>query len=102
MRHPVKTNLASPCTPVTALHQVLNGQSWVLVDGAIIEVSEFAQGHPGGARLILNGVGTDVTHELLGHDLSVGHAMSFTPHVHPEVRTGVHGHQGLFECVALR
>lgn len=28
--------------------KVLNGQSWVLVDGAILDVSEFAQRHPGG------------------------------------------------------
>ncbi len=67
--------------------QVLHGQSWVLVDGAILDVSEFSHRHPGGARLIFNAVGTDVTHELLGEDLSVGHAvsMSFSPHKHPEV-----------------
>eukprot|EP00904_Undaria_pinnatifida_P011031 jgi/Undpi1/7058/HiC_scaffold_21.g09532.m1 len=65
-------------------HKVLNGQSWVLVDGAVLDVSRFFQRHPGGARLILNAVGTDVTHELLGQDLSVGHAMSFPPHVHQE------------------
>eukprot|EP00904_Undaria_pinnatifida_P011028 jgi/Undpi1/7055/HiC_scaffold_21.g09529.m1 len=64
--------------------KVLNGQSWVLVDGAILDVSNFSQRHPGGARLILNAVGTDVTHEMLGQDLSVGHAMSFPPHVHQE------------------
>lgn len=57
----------------------------MLVDGAILDVSNFSQRHPGGARLILNAVGTDVTQELLGEDMSVGHAMSFTPHRHPEV-----------------
>lgn len=72
----------------TLLLKVLNGQSWVLVDGAILDVSSFSQRHPGGARLIVNAVGTDVTQELLGEDLSVGHAMSFTPHTHPEARTG--------------
>lgn len=35
--------------------------------------------------LILNALGTDVTHELLGEDMSVGHAMSFSPHAHSEV-----------------
>lgn len=56
------------------------------MDGAILDVSEFSHRHPGGARLILNAVGTDVTHELLGGDSSVGHAvLSFMPHVHPEV-----------------
>eukprot|EP00752_Nemacystus_decipiens_P002581 g2416.t2 len=64
--------------------KVLNGQSWVLVDGAILDVSEFAQRHPGGRTLILNALGTDVTQELLGEDLSVGHAMSFSPHAHSE------------------
>ncbi|CAM9558139.1 unnamed protein product [Pylaiella littoralis] len=64
--------------------KVLHGQSWVLVDGAVLDVSEFSHRHPGGARLILNALGTDVTHELLGEDLSVGHAMSFSPHRHPE------------------
>lgn len=38
-------------------------------------------------RLILNALGTDITHELLGEDMSVGHAMSFSPHVHTEVHT---------------
>lgn len=67
-------------------YQVLSGQSWLLVDGAILDVSEFSHRHPGGARLILNAVGTDVTHELLGGDSSVGRAvLSFMPHVHPEV-----------------
>ncbi|CAM9893563.1 unnamed protein product, partial [Hapterophycus canaliculatus] len=46
--------------------KVLHGQSWVLVDGAILDVKEFSHRHPGGARLILNALGTDVTHELLG------------------------------------
>ncbi|CAN0025142.1 unnamed protein product, partial [Ectocarpus sp. 6 AP-2014] len=64
--------------------KVLNGQSWVLVDGAILDVSEFSQRHPGGRRLIINALGTDITQELLGEDLSVGHAMSFSPHVHGE------------------
>lgn len=57
----------------------------MLVDGAILDVSNFSQAHPGGARLILNSVGTDVTDELLGAELSVGHAMTFSPFVHPEV-----------------
>lgn len=65
--------------------QVLNGRSWVMVDGAVIDVGDFAQRHPGGSRLITNAVGTDITHELLGEDLSVGHVMSFNPHKHEEV-----------------
>ena len=67
--------------------QVLNGQMWVLIDGAILDVSNFSQRHPGGARLVLNAVGTDVTYEMLGEELSVGHAMSFSPQVHPEVNS---------------
>lgn len=68
---------------------MLHGQSWLLVDGAILDVKEFSHRHPGGARLILNALGTDVTHELLGEELSVGHAMSFSPHTHPEVSVPV-------------
>ncbi|CAM9873857.1 unnamed protein product [Ectocarpus sp. 6 AP-2014] len=64
--------------------KVLNGQSWLLVDGAILDVSEFAARHPGGRRLILNALGTDVTAELLDEEMSVGHAMSFSPNVHSE------------------
>ena len=56
-----------------------------MVDDAILDVSDFAQRHPGGRRLILNAVGTDVTQELVGQDQSVGHAMSFSPHVHSGV-----------------
>lgn len=65
---------------------MLNGQSWVLVDNAIIDVADFFQRHPGGRRVVLNAVGTDVTNELLGCDLSVGLAMAFEPHSHTEVR----------------
>lgn len=57
-----------------------------MVDGAIVDVGEFAHRHPGGSRLILNAVGTDITYELLGEDLSVGQIMSFDPHPHEEVR----------------
>lgn len=75
----------SPLGVVFPSGQVLHGQSWLLVDGAILDVKDFSHRHPGGARLILNAVGTDVTHELLGEELSVGHAMAFSPHMHPEV-----------------
>ncbi|CAN0347478.1 unnamed protein product, partial [Scytosiphon promiscuus] len=37
-----------------------------MVDDAVLDVSDFAQRHPGGKRLILNAVGTDVTQELFG------------------------------------
>lgn len=75
-----------PHLPSASIPKVLNGQSWVLVDGAILDVSSFSHRHPGGARLVLNALGTDITHELLGEELSVGHVMAFTPHTHPEVR----------------
>lgn len=67
------------------LLKVHYGQNWVLVDGAILDVTDFAQRHPGGARLILNAVGTDITKELLGEEDSVGRVMSFTPYRHPKV-----------------
>lgn len=60
-----------------------------MVDDAILDVSDFAQRHPGGRRLILNTVGTDVTQELIGRDKSVGYGMSFSPHTHSGVRTDV-------------
>ncbi|CAM9831972.1 unnamed protein product [Ectocarpus sp. 4 AP-2014] len=62
--------------------KVLSGQTWLMVDEAVLDVSDFAQRHPGGRRIILNALGTDVTQELLGQENSVGHAMSFPPHVH--------------------
>ncbi|CAM9506534.1 unnamed protein product, partial [Ascophyllum nodosum] len=46
--------------------QILNGRSWVVVDGAVLDVSSFAKRHPGGARLIMNILGTDVTSEIIG------------------------------------
>lgn len=66
-------------------HQVLKGQSWVLIDDAVIDISDFSQRHPGGRRLLLNAVGTDVTHEMLGRELSVGMQMAFNPHFHTQV-----------------
>lgn len=57
----------------------------MLIDDAVIDISSFSQRHPGGRRLLLNAVGTDVTHEMLGHDLSVGVQMAFNPHVHTQV-----------------
>ncbi|CAN0339329.1 unnamed protein product [Pylaiella littoralis] len=64
--------------------KVLKGQSWMLIDNAVIDISEFWQRHPGGRRLLLNAVGTDVTHEILGRDLSVGVQMAFSPHLHTQ------------------
>lgn len=53
--HPVLLTKFTGALVLRVLHyycahfrQVLNGQSWVLVDGAILDVSEFAQRHPGG------------------------------------------------------
>lgn len=57
-----------------------------MVDECVLDVSDFAQRHPGGRRLILNALGTDVTQELMGKEGSVGHAMSFPPHTHSGVR----------------
>ena len=89
--HHASNTLSTTRPPCPARpRKVLNGQSWVVVDGAILDVTNFSQRHPGGTRLIQNAVGTDVTHELLGESLSVGHAMSFSPHIHPEV--------GMFSC----
>lgn len=59
--------------------------SWVIVDGAILDVGSFSRRHPGGARVIVNALGTDITNSLKGEDLSIGSAMPFTPHDHSEV-----------------
>lgn len=60
----------------------------MIADGAILDVSSFAQRHPGGTRLILNTIGTDVTEELIGEEMSVGmtSGVTFNPHTHTEVR----------------
>lgn len=69
------------------LLQVLNGQAWVMVDGAILDVSAFAGRHPGGARVIRNAMGTDVTNQLLGQAISVDpRHVRLSPHTHSEVR----------------
>ena len=66
--------------------QILNGRSWVIVDGAILDVSSFARRHPGGARVIMNALGTDVTSGILGEDASIGNfKMGFAPHSHTDV-----------------
>lgn len=58
----------------------------MVVDGAVLDVSSFAKGHPGGARLITNAIGTDVTSEILGEEASMGNGnMTFPPHDHTEV-----------------
>ncbi|CBJ27734.1 peroxidase [Ectocarpus siliculosus] len=79
----IPRTLDLPIYSVAAFNdKVLSGQSWLMVDEAVLDVSDFAQRHPGGRRLILNALGTDVTQELIGQENSVGHAMSFPPHVH--------------------
>ncbi|CAN0446560.1 unnamed protein product, partial [Ascophyllum nodosum] len=70
-------------------YKVLNGMSWVMVDGAILDVGNFSRRHPGGARVIVNALGTDITSELKGEDLkgedvSAGYAMSFSSNQHSE------------------
>ena len=69
--------------------QVLSGQSWVMIDECVVDVADFAQRHPGGRRLILNGLGTDVTQEILGKSLPMGPSTSFPPNVHSGVRTTI-------------
>ena len=57
-----------------------------MVDGAILDVGNFSRRHPGGARVIVNALGTDITNELKGEDFSAGNTMSFSPNQHSEVR----------------
>ena len=56
------------------------------MDGAVLDVSSFAKRHPGGARLIMNILGTDVTSEIIGDVASIGNFnRAFTPHTHTNV-----------------
>eukprot|EP00904_Undaria_pinnatifida_P011388 jgi/Undpi1/737/HiC_scaffold_10.g04201.m1 len=65
--------------------KVLHGRTWVIVDAAVIDVSSFVKRHPGGARLIMNAMGTDVTSEMIGEDASIGNSnMAFAPHPHTD------------------
>eukprot|EP00903_Cladosiphon_okamuranus_P012613 g11801.t1 len=65
--------------------KILNGRCWVIVDGAVLDVSTFAKRHPGGARIIINTMGTDITAEFLGESTSIGNPRSaFAPHAHTE------------------
>lgn len=80
---PYGLSLVSPNLP---LAQILNGRSWVIVDGAVLDVSTFAKRHPGGARIIINAMGTDITAEILGESTSIGNSKSaFAPHTHTDV-----------------
>ena len=81
-----------------------------MVDGAILDVGNFSRRHPGGARVIVNALGTDITNELKGDDFSAGHAMSFSPNQHSEVREhsyredasiDVAGNSGPFDSMQL-
>lgn len=83
---PVSLALRPDYTPI----QILNGRAWVIVDAAVIDVSSFAKRHPGGARLIMNSMGTDVTSEIIGEDASVGNSsMAFDPHPHTDVSSAL-------------
>ncbi|CAM9174754.1 unnamed protein product, partial [Laminaria digitata] len=75
--------------PLYSTHEfndkILNGRAWVIVDGAVLDVSTFAKRHPGGARVIMNAMGTDVTSEIIGEDASIGNSnMTFAPHAHTD------------------
>ena len=81
--------LRDVCLPGFPLTQILNGRCWVIVDGAVLDVSTFAKRHPGGARIIINAMGTDVTAEFLGESASIGNSRSaFAPHAHTDVSRG--------------
>lgn len=76
--------------------QILNGRAWVIVDAAVVDVSSFAKRHPGGARLIINCVGTDVTSEIIGEDASIANSgMFFAPHHHTDVSSAVGSEAGV-------
>jgi predicted heme/steroid binding protein len=41
------------------------GDCWVIIDGKVYDVSQFALSHPGGAEIIFRVAGTDATQEFL-------------------------------------
>ena len=58
----------------------------MIVDGAVLDVGVFVKRHPGGARVLMNVMGTDVTSEIIGEDASMGNSgMTFNPHTHSDV-----------------
>ena len=68
----------------------------MIVDAAVVDVSSFAKRHPGGARLIINCVGTDVTSEIIGEDASIANSgMFFAPHHHTDVSSAVGSEAGV-------
>jgi len=44
----------------------LDGDSWIVVDGDVYDVSKFATLHPGGKQLLLDYAGQDATEEFFG------------------------------------
>ena len=94
---PASLPVRSDYTPV----QILHGRAWVIVDAAVLDVSSFAKRHPGGARLIMNSMGTDMTSEMIGEDASVGNSsMTFAPHPHSDVSSALgFRSRGAFERV---
>jgi predicted heme/steroid binding protein len=42
------------------------GDCWMVIDGRVYDVSQFALSHPGGSDIIFRVAGTDATHEFLG------------------------------------
>ena len=60
----------------------------MIVDGAVLDVSSFVKRHPGGARVLMNVMGTDVTSEIIGEEASIGNSgMAFDPYTHSAVRS---------------
>ena len=58
----------------------------MIVDGAVLDVGAFVKRHPGGIRVLMNVMGTDVTSEIIGEDASIGNSgMTFDPHTHSDV-----------------
>lgn len=55
----------------------------MIVDGAVLDVSTFAKRHPGGARIIISAMGTDITAEILGESTSVRNSRA--SHAHTDV-----------------
>lgn len=46
--------------------RVNNGENWVLLDGMVLDVSDFMQYHPGGKFVIRTRIGNDLTKMFKG------------------------------------
>eukprot|EP00611_Tribonema_gayanum_P016477 TRINITY_DN286_c1_g1_i4.p1 TRINITY_DN286_c1_g1~~TRINITY_DN286_c1_g1_i4.p1 ORF type:complete len:1707 (+),score=517.78 TRINITY_DN286_c1_g1_i4:250-5121(+) len=45
---------------------VMQGEKWVIVNDAIVDVSDYMKVHPGGSKVLKDSIGTDITKDIMG------------------------------------